>query len=416
MKTPNPRRLQSRTELEQILAALTVPQLHDVAYALGKSGDVQHGATKDEVIASLQTKVDPKQLALMAHRAEALSPYKHSFLFRFQMSGGSVPEFDSAAVSFAALTSTVGSFDLASHDITPQLAIVDREQKQIYLKLVHTVAISETEETAPNEFIRRRFRQRHTVTVQLRFRTGVASITFPGFTQGIGTPVEERLSYEHIARDCCAHLKEKHHLILEGLSIRPSIETLIDVQPPEIRVEKRDFVMETSGRKVRMKVDCLETSQDVQSVLAESFHSPTDAIKNALQQGTIFEMRVLWLQLQVHTTIRFHDFAPELLFLWKRGGASSTHLEYVIQRILEGLTDHRSAIAEAESWILSQPAGAIIQTSAIMQKFGLNLQQSLQLLSGKTVAPRLALRFRVRTARFLPSYVNAWKPGACQQL
>ncbi len=147
------------TELDRILESLTVPQLLDVAYTLKKEKS-KLGAAKEDIIKGLRQGSNAEQLELAAHRVEALAPFKHVFLFAFRPKNGPEVNFESDAQRFGD-PSAYTRLDLTQGELQKQLVLLDRTDKQIYLKLVHPVPVWEFEETAPNEFRRRKLLQRH---------------------------------------------------------------------------------------------------------------------------------------------------------------------------------------------------------------------------------------------------------------
>ena len=402
----HPKRLSQpgQTELDRVLDSLTVPQLQDVGYALKKERS-KLGASKEQIIEGLRQGSDVKHLELAAHRVEALAPFKHTFFFSFRPASGGVNNFESDAVRLGQHKGFT-ALDLGEPTVRQQLILSDAPEQQIYLKLVHAVPTWDLEETGTNEFQRRKFLHRHPLVLLLRYKTSIATLSFPGFTQGAGTPPEERLTYEALTKECCELIEKKHEIRLEGLGIRPALEAVSQETPPEVRVERSRFAIAKAHRIVRMDVD--GASEDVRDILSQEFQGSAAAVRTTLTDATVREWRLYWYHLKVQTTLRFHDLAPEMLFLWRLGGASSSHLEYILSRVTPRLASTQEAQDRAATWLRERPVGEVVQPSQLIQSFGLTLDQSQLLLSKAASSRMYALRFRVRTDRNIPGYENRW--------
>ena len=98
---------------------------------------------RDALLELLATKSGDSQLALYAHRIEAVTPYKHLYLYSLANPGN---DFRSLKGKIeAAYPNLVGGFrevDPKPGELEPQACIADDTQTRIYLKLVHQVEVS----------------------------------------------------------------------------------------------------------------------------------------------------------------------------------------------------------------------------------------------------------------------------------
>jgi hypothetical protein len=144
-------------------------------------------------------------------------------------------------------------------------------------------------------------------------------------------------------------------------------------------------------------------------VLSEEFHSSATVVRTTLLDATVDEMRLYWYALKVQTKLRFSDFAPQLLFLWRRAGASNTHLEYILDRLAPQFRSTNDTALEATTWLHERMTGEIVKPSQLIQRFGLSLNRSQQLLTRAVADKEYAIRLRIRTDKGLPGVDNAWR-------
>lgn len=110
------------------------------------------------------------------------------------------------------------------------------------------------------------------------------------------------------------------------------------------------------------------------------------------------------------TRIAFHDYAPELLFIWKHSSADSARTE----NVLKILTDYhrfvaRHQLAEALDFIDNSAARTILRSSALAQRFNLSGDEALDILYRGVQRGVLEMVFRVKTENKLADFLNNWR-------
>jgi hypothetical protein len=394
-------------ELDNLLEALTIPQLLDIAAAVGKSSRVDHNKQKEALITQLKTIIDFDTLCLSAHRIETLSPFKHAFVFSFA-NGTKTPQKFSAALQHAAAhTDKYTPIDLKNDELIIQTVVPDQSTRRLNIKLAHAVTSAEWAKVSPTERKLQKTRERHPIVVILRFDSGLASITFPGFTQGAAIGTEERVTYEQIAQNVVTLIKERFDAELVGLPVRPALEALLNAPASEV-IDRGRTIRESKGGS--LTVNCHGSKDDTSALLANLLKQQINPaeVRSALRDATADVVWLYWSHLKVDTKLTLTDFAPELLFLWRRGGASTTHLEYVLQRLAPHLAEAPQRLQQARDYLLTMRIGEILRVSDLMQKFGLTGDESLSILTPLVRVGELVMRFRVRTNRALLDYENTW--------
>jgi len=69
--------------IADVLGSFSVAQLRDLAFAMGSRGVElpKQNLSKEELLALLKRRTTDAALALFAHRIEAVTPYKHLFVY-----------------------------------------------------------------------------------------------------------------------------------------------------------------------------------------------------------------------------------------------------------------------------------------------------------------------------------------------
>src|ERR1035437_276259 len=181
---------------------LTSDQLRDLlsAYLGAEKSKSLPQKSREQLIASLNSGSDPHLLAILAHRIELVSPYKHCFPYTLdpqqnldlrkivEIHKGKLPSLER---TFAPLGSGIRS-------IEPQMYLVDKENERVFLKFAHVVDVWETVTRTEQEQSKKRVPARHVIVAQFQPKLGVVTISFPGFTQALAGA--DRSAYSNFAK------------------------------------------------------------------------------------------------------------------------------------------------------------------------------------------------------------------------
>jgi hypothetical protein len=198
--------------ITDVLGSFSLTQLRDLAFAMGSRGmePPKRNLGREELLGFLKSKKTDAALALFAHRIEAVTPYKHLFLYSLDPSKLSFSKAKARIeAAYPHFIGGVREVDPQVGDLEPQACLVDDGQNRIYLKLVHTVEMSGWVAVSRTEKRLKEFRKRHPVVITFRPTEGLLTIGFPGFTYLAGIQHENRVLYSGIAAQGAEFLKGK---------------------------------------------------------------------------------------------------------------------------------------------------------------------------------------------------------------
>jgi hypothetical protein len=394
------------SELDYLLDHFTVEQIHDLSAAAAPKRTLPKSKDKAALIRNLKKLTDIQRLTLAAHRLEALLPFKHVYVYRFSRNGAHAGLADQVASRFGPALESYHPVDLSNIDLQTQCAIIDRNRDRIYVKLCHGVDHYEWLELAEDRRERYQYRQRHPVVIQFHCSDLVATVSFPGFTQGSATPDAARISYSDLCSKAVALVAENTDASFEGARLKPSVDALINEEHSEV-IDVRRSINSASGSA---NFRALEGGVDVATLLSKMFGMRISAseIRLLLSNEEATDIALFWQKLGLYTRIRLTGEAPELLFIWKQSGASSL-VEYVLNRLLAARQLGTSE-NDIRKFLEAMPLGEKIRTSALIQRFDIPEAIALKLISASIAARVLEPRFRIQTDALLMGYQNEWRP------
>jgi len=401
-------------QVEAVTRDFTLHQLKEVlaTVSVGSERGSLQNKTKSQIIALLGRIGDAKKKALVAHRLEVLTPYKHLFIYSLKtsvtyesVSAQCRSRFPEMVNGFSPLRSDLGS------ELHFQLCLLDDERKRAFLKFAHVVESWETVNTSAYERTQKLVKKRHPVVVTLYINLSLAVVSFPGFTQ-VGTNFKERLQYKAIGKEAGTQVAGLLDLDLEGLQVKSAIESLLSDPAVEVFDIKRSILPQGGGRIV---VDSWGDDSGLATFLAKFLKEgnvsvDSDKVRSLLQAGADDDIWLLWRKLDLLTRFGFHDSIPEVLVLWRESGPDLTKIE----KVLDDLTSHYStapadATLAASKEIENTPTGTIITPIALSQHHGLTIDEALRVLTAAIHRNWVELRFRVKTEAMLERFQNRWR-------
>jgi hypothetical protein len=220
-----------------VLGSFSVNQLRDLALAMGSRGLElpRRNLGKEELLGLLKNKKTDASLALFAHRIEAITPYKHLFVYSLEASGSGLSKLkERIEAVFPNLVGGIREVDPQVGDLEPQACLADEPQSRMYLKLVHQVEMSGWVAVSRTEKRLKEFRRRHPVIITFRPADGLLTIGFPGFTYLQGMQHESRVLYSGIAARGTEFLKSKLKIDCKPFNAKPAIDSLLEEEPEEV--------------------------------------------------------------------------------------------------------------------------------------------------------------------------------------
>lgn len=401
-------------QVEGVVKDFTLYQLKEVlaTVSVGSERGSLQNKTKDQILALLGRIGDAKKKALVAHRLEALTPYKHLFIYSIktsvtyeQISSQCRKRFPELVKGFSPLRSDLGS------ELHFQLCLLDDERKRAFFKFAHVVESWETVSTSAYERMQKRVKKRHPVVVALYINLGIAVVSFPGFTQ-VGTDFKERLQYVAIGKEAGTQVAGLIDLDLQGLQVKSAIESLLADPTAEVFDVKRSILPQGGGKIV---VDSWGDESGLAKFLSKYLAEGnvavgSDKVRSLLQSGADDDIWLLWRRLDLLTRFAFHESIPEVLVLWRESGPDSSKIE----KVLDALTTHLSAAPAdatlaASKEIENTPTGSIITPIALSQHHGLTIDEALRVLMSALHRNWVELRFKVKTDSMLEHFQNKWR-------
>ena len=196
-------------------------------------------------------------------------------------------------------------------------------------------------------------------------------------------------------------------ITLGDLALKAPIEYLLQSIPDEVSNPGRNLTQSAGG----LSVTSGGSASDVVDTFISLFPSLTiQQVKEALQSNESTGMLLLWKKLGVFTRINLKERIPDILFIWKQGGASSVSTDQIVERLWEGIKiAGQPQLVSANDYIKHLSSGDIIRASTLVQRFSIKQSDSAKLLLSAMRAGLMQRRFRVRTDAILEGFENIWR-------
>jgi hypothetical protein len=401
--------------IERLLESFTAVQLRDLDLSLAPSGE---GATRSKnhsgFVRQILRRYDNKKVVLHALRLEALLPFKHVFVFSF-----TTPKknFEIEALKRTLEKSFPGLFDSPSliqpesDGLEPEVCVHDRGRGRLFVKFVHLVETWKWERVSPTKKELKSYMERHPVTVSLMPQDALMLVCFPGYTQGAVGPQKQRTTYSDIAQNACSRFAEQTGIEAVGFPLRQTVELLLQKERGEVE-EVRRYLRDEEGR---MMFDSRESEGGLVHYVASTFRRetginvPDSAWRSLFRNMENADILLLWKKKEVLTRVAFHDFAPELLFIW-RSAADAAKMDDILKMVAEY---HRvvgkTQLSEAVDYVDNADPGTVLRPMAVGQRFDLSVDETLGVMYRAVHRGLLETLFRVRTDDVLLDFKNEWK-------
>ena len=401
--------------MEDVLGSFSVNQLRDLVFAMGSRGlePPKRNLGKEELLAFFKNKKTDANLPLFAHRIEAITPYKHLFLYSLDASKFSFAKtkarIEGVYPKFIGGIRAVGS---QGGDLEPEACLADEPQNRIYLKLVHQVEMSGWVAVSRTEKRLKEFRRRHPVVITFRPAEGLLTIGFPGFTYLAGVQHENRLLYPGIAAQGAEFLKVKLKIECKPFNAKPAIDALLEEEPNEVMDVKRSVRPKKGGR---FAFDAGEENK-LTTALTEFLSHEGDIavsetqIRSLLRRSGASDIVLVWRRLQILTRVALLQEAPEFLFIWRDTGPSSIAVDSVLRKVIsyERLVA-RPGINAIRVELLATPFDQVLRPEMVAQHYGLSRSEVLEMLNAAVSKGEFEARFRVNTDALLVDFANTWR-------
>ncbi|HWA95679.1 MAG TPA: hypothetical protein VG844_13840 [Terracidiphilus sp.] len=401
--------------LNTLLDSFSVNQLRELALALVASGLEPPRATmnRDALLELIKTKSSDSHLALYAHRVEAVTPYKHLYLYSLPSAQGDYKKLSVAiANAFPEVWNGYRNAEAKTGELELEACLADDNQKRIYLKLAHLVEMSGWVLVDPKHKEFKLFRKRHPVVITLRSSDCVLTVSFPGFTYGPGLQHEDRLQYSAIADMCVKFVESKLNLECEQFPAKPAIDILLQEEPEEVIDIKRVVRPQRGGR---FAFDAGEESK-VTTALTDYFRKEgkinveEKQFRELLRRSAASDIVLHWRTSDILTRVALLSHGAEILFVWRSAGASSSVVDSVLRKLVK-YADFVSSpsVGDVRRKILSVSIGEILRPALVAQENGCSTSQVMKIVNNWVIKGIFVPQFRVNTDSLLQESENSWR-------
>lgn len=403
----------STGSIAHLLETFTTAQLRELDLSLAPSINSVTKPTKHKsFVQAIIKRYEVKKLAAHALRLEAVLPYKHVFLFTFKVSDFGLDKLKGRLDNgFPRLFDEPTLIDPTMEELKPEVCVFDRERKRLLVKFVHLVQTWEGEWSSPTKKEWTPTIRRHPVVVSLFPDDKLMTVSFPGYTPGATPPTMERTTYSDIARNACSEFASSTDIHAGAFPLRQAVELLLQKEP-EVKAVRR-YAKAADGR---MMLDSREGPGSSEEFLAAKFWKearteiPQAAIQAVFQSMEAVDILLHWKKKELYTRIGFHDFAPEILFVWKSTLPDASRIDEVLAVIVEYQRyADTGKLSEAVNFVDHARPGTIIWPTQVGQQFSLSLDETLKILYRAMDRGVVDILFRVKTDDALVDFKNDWR-------
>lgn len=400
--------------ITHLLETFTSSQLRELDLSLARGGTITTKATNHKsFVQDIVRRYEGQKLAAHALRLEALLPYKHVFLFKFSVPRGlhALERLkDRIDKGFPGLFANPKLLD-PEEDLHPEVCVFDKDRKRLFVKFVHLVETWQWQWNSDRVKEMKARKRRHPVVVSLFPSDELMTVSFPGYTQGTFPPGMERTTYSDIARNACSEFASSTDIQVKAFPLRQTIELILQKEPGVKAV--RRHAREADGRMV---LDSLEGPRSSEEFLAGKFLSeahievPAESIRAVFRSMVAADILLHWQKKEIYTRIGFHDFAAEILFIWKSTVPDAARIDEVLAVIVEYQSyTETGKLSNALDFVDHARPGTIIRPMQVVQEFSLSLDETLKILYRAMDRGMVDILFRVKTDDALVDFKNDWR-------
>jgi hypothetical protein len=354
------------------------------------------------------------KVTLHALRLEAVLPYKHVFIFKFTPPGNDFAVDavrDRVSRGFPDLFESPRLIEPRLDDLDVEACVFDRANERVLIKCVHLVETWSWKWTSSREKRLEKHERRHPVVITLRPTEKLMTVSFPGYTLGALVRGGQRATYVDIARKACAKLETASDIRASGFPLKQTVELILKKEMENVIDLRRDLKPERG----KMMFDSGERTASLPAYVSSIFgrlgiRITESQIRLLFDSTEAADILLWWKKKELLTRVAFHDFAAELLFIWR--GTPSDVLR--IEEVLKTFVDYqkfvdRNQLTEALEYVDQLAEGTIIRSSALAQQFNLSSNEALDILYRAVQRGVLHMLFRVKTEVQLAEFSNEWR-------
>ena len=391
--------------LASLFESLTLDNLRLLLATLWDSEeDVPSSRSRSDAIKHIYASAGgvPGKIVAAALDVESRSAMKHCFVGRVRN-----------VQNIATLAAAPLWSEMPFNGIDSRVSFVKKAPNDITICFEHFVVSKEWRQIDEGTKIIDERLVRHVLVVRIDKRAEVATISYPGFSQGSATKVSERITYESLISSFLSYLLSKFQISVAALPMHDAIQALQDAESTRLRVVSA----EVEARFGRVSLSTADDNNSVQSMLADMFKGHAklsakdleDLVNTALRDTSANTIIALWKPENVLTRIKFWDVGAEFLFIWNGQNPSldaSTGIVKLLSDIARGIS--RKGSRDAWAVIAETAAGAVLTPRVLAERSSSITEEASKILLEAARAVLVEPVFRIKSSELLPTLGNMW--------
>lgn len=397
--------------LQTLVDSITIDQVREALSNLSPGRRVAMRNKSDAFDALLSTRKSTSDITTELLSLEAQAPFRHCFITSL------------AGEPCATLAKAFAGTTIRTDSTEFKAAYALETSNWQSATFEHSVPVREWVTSADGKTkTLRELTLRHPIVLRLyplqdNHRVLIAS--FPGFSQGGGIKVKERLSYEVVVTELIASVSKSLGVAVRSLPLLRCLNLLAEGESKRLRIVDSNLHSGQAGLTFSSRVQSRSVNDVVNDFLfphlkAElgdrlneaAFHK---AVAEAFRHSTYNSIVALWEKEQVVTRIQFWPTGAEFLFVWH--GAASTY--GLVESIIAPLSSISRALedpteAGAWSWLTSLAADRVVTLPSVCAELGISKDIAQSTLLHTINAGLMEPVYRLKTAELLLEIPNGW--------
>lgn len=394
-------REERQTPLETLLNALTVDQLRSVLVRLDTEG-TGGKRTREDLIESISScGRSVSDILENAYRVEAETPPKHFVAFKCS---GSIPD---------RLISKAFDASICPNLKKVRLVHLTKFDSCISLTFEHNVNVIEWEQTDNDTKKKRARALRHPLFARYYPNLKLLLITYPGFSQGLGTKKSERVRYDQVVGDIRNALQQAFSWSIEALPLRTALDNLNALDSKRVRRIKANPTSKNGRLTVSTSSDGASTEEWLANFVGAKFDSRDrqsleNAIKEAFRSSPMDLMVLFWPEEGLCTRIEFWNSGCEFLFIWNKAEHSYDLCLQIFELQIQVLANFAGDEANFLALLKESKAGDLFTPSDVLARLGGSEDRVRAALLSATKAGFLEPVYRLKTELIVEEIENDW--------
>lgn len=388
--------------------SFNVSQLREVGMAARISSEKLNGMkSREAVIKGLDAISDGTSAAMLAHRVETVSPYKHCVLLEAKEPFTYEALKLSCTKAFGKILPAFQPLNSDDTELVPQLCILDDASERVFIKFAHQVEVFEFKKTDEG-ILKTKAIKRHIMIATISASRQLAYIAFPGFTQAVSG--DQKVTYDYFARQIVDSLEKAIEIVFDGFKLKSATDVLLEDKAEQVVDLRRTLRFKRGGK---MALDS-ESDEDAASALAQGLSNTSglaisaDAIRAAFRSSEAQAIVLLWQKQGLITRLALRSTLPEILFIWDQNTPSLSLVDDILKRFVRARAFVESGgLREASDYIQTALTGEVIRPSWLEQRFALSSDAALKVLLDACTLQLCLPVFRVRADKAF-NLLNTW--------